>query len=658
MAKKKNIQFEFMDPDLTPEVLKKMEEDGEGLPTETPLIKSILNSISRTEKVHRLALEEDPNSNARYDGLFYQKNNLLPDLLLKRIATTDELVADVLRCRGTMVSPFGKKLENRLSYGFRIEPNNTNEFNELPPEKKAELNKKIKEVTGKLFTCGSKTQWSDDKLQTLPTFFSLSVRNGMLFGRFATEFVYVQDPRNPGKKIFHSFRAIDAGTIYKALPNSHAAEGVRKRALELLSRINNEKLKPERFEKDEYAWVQVINGNPVQAFTSEECVVHNCYPCTDIELNGYPITPIDTAIQSITTHINIVNHNKMYFQNGRASKGMLVVQSDNVDASTLADLKQQFVAAINSSANAWRMPVFKVGVNDTITWQPIDNSSRDMEFQYLADSNARTILAAFQMSPTEIPGYDHLSKGSNQQTLSESSNEWKLEAARDVGIRPLIGHLQDFINFRVLHLLDKEVAEHCSVRLHGLEAESAEKEIEFLKERQDQDLTYDELLEKIEKRPIGSEWGGKFPLNPRMQQILDKYFTVGQIKEKWFGVVGASKDPAWNYCRDPFYFQNKQMVLAEQQMQEQQKIAQQQMAEQQKQEKEKAKPNKEGDELNTGIDQLIHHFSKSEDQVDENKKKLMSRHNAIVDKILLDWSKDSETLLAEVSDLIEKNVKK
>jgi hypothetical protein len=57
-----------------------------------------------------------------------------------------------------------------------------------------------------------------------------------------------------------------------------------------------------------------------------------------------------------------------------------------------------------------------------------------MEFQYLNDTNARVIMSAFQVSPEELPGYQHLSRGTNNQALSESNNEYKLEAARDVGI--------------------------------------------------------------------------------------------------------------------------------------------------------------------------------------------------------------------------------
>jgi hypothetical protein len=131
-------------------------------------------------------------------------------------------------------------------------------------------------------------------------------------------------------------------------------------------------------------------------------------------------------------------------------------------------IRQQFNASINNVNNAWRMPVFGVGADDEITWQPIDSGGRDMEFQYLSRHERRVILSAFQMSPEELPGWSYLSRGTNNQALSESNNEYQLEAARDVGIRPLlIKQFEDFLNQRILPLIDESLAKLCALKLVG-----------------------------------------------------------------------------------------------------------------------------------------------------------------------------------------------
>jgi len=131
----------------------------------------------------------------------------------------------------------------------------------------------------------------------------------------ATEFVYAMN-KDTAKMEFHSFRAVDAGTIYRAAPYKTSAEAVRKQAKKLMESMLNRKLEEQDADdfNTNYPWVQVIDGKPVQVFSNKELHVHNFYPVTDVELQGYPLTPIDTVIAAITTHINITTHNKLFFQ--------------------------------------------------------------------------------------------------------------------------------------------------------------------------------------------------------------------------------------------------------------------------------------------------------------------------------------------------------
>ncbi len=65
---------------------------------------------------------------------------------------------------------------------------------------------------------------------------------------------------------------------------------------------------------------------------------------------------------------------------------------------------------------------------------------------------------------------------------------------------------------------------------------------------------------------MGREWGGELVFNEGYRAILDQYFTVGEIKENFFGHEGASKDPRYDYFRDAFYFQQMQTMQAAQQL--------------------------------------------------------------------------------------------
>ena len=687
----KTLRFEMLDPNTVEALIKGEDGDEKATPS---LRKSILNLLDGNHtSVERLAFEEDPTQRNTYFSLYAPKLRLLPDELLKRIAIQDDLVAAIVATRSNQISAFGREQVDRFSTGFRIEPK-PGILNAIKDEEqRAALLDKIDAVSRTLTSSGKTKGWQIDDQSGLAQTLGMLARDAVVVGRFATEVIWVEDPTT-GEKKFHSFRAADAGTIYKASPQRTAAAKVREEAFTLLQELSGKKLVPERYANDEYTWVQVIQGRPFQAFTSDELIVENCYPVTDVMLGGYPLTPLDTVLAAVTTHINIVNHNKLYFQTGRAAKGMLIIKSADVDANVVKTVRQQFNASINSVTNSWRMPVFGIGPEDEISWQPIDSGGgRDMEFQYLSDQNARVIMSAFQMSPEELPGYAHLSRGTNNQALSESNNEYKLEAARDVGIRPLLARIQDFLNNRILPLMDPELAKVCWIRLVGLDADTPEKESIRLQQDSQIHMTTNEILERVEKDPLPRAYGGEFLLNPAWQASIDKYLMVGQICEYFFDQKGASKNPALQYIRDPFWFQFQQLQVEAQQMQAQ---AQQgaagggapppgggggQPPPQQpqdgggggqpppddgggqqdpgaQQQDSQGPQDQQGGDLESGIDQLMSGMSKSEAQLPANKRRLLAQNRVAIDKWMKAWKADAESniesILAEVGQALPK----
>lgn len=695
------------------------EEMKKGAAEPMTLEKAIVRSLNRPGEVERLAFESDPSTTNVYSSLYKAKTRLIPDKLLKRIAIQDDLVASIVQARCNHISAFARPRPDRFSTGFVIEPLQDAieaiekiEDSSEKKRRKDELQKRIAAASDLLLTCGEEGMdlgGNQDTL-TFPQYMSMSVRNAVVVGRIATEILY--RTTESGERKFAGFRVIDAGTIYRCEQqrgadedgtSNGAAAAVRRQAKKLLNSLKNDRLDPERYENDEYAYVQVIDDRPVQAFTADECLVHNFYQVPDVELDGYPVTPLDTAISAVTTHINITTHNKLYFQSGRAARGMLVIKSDDVDDTVVARVRQQFNHQINSVNNAWRMPVFGVGSEDDITWQPIDSGGRDMEFQYLADMNARVIMSAFSISPEEMPGWSYLSRGTNNQSLSEGNNEYKLEAARDVGIRPLLAHFEDFLNQAILPKIDPQLAKLATIKLVGLDAETAEKESVRLAQDMPIHMTYDEVLQKVEKKAIGKAMGGEFPLNPAIQAILDKYVPVGEILEFFFDRKGASQDPQWGYVRDPFWFNQQERLLQQQQMQLQQQQMQAQAAAQAvgapppeggggpgdggggggapppdgggAPQGEAAKPDRpenstenqknqaveeasaspgDGADLTRSIDQAlgaIDILSKSEAQLPPSKRKLLRHQKVLIQDFLKGWSTDAAEAQREILDI-------
>lgn len=518
------------------------------------------------KKAPALAFTENPNQTDNYMGLSKSKRRLLPDEVLKLVRVQDHLIAAILRARGAHLSLFGHLRKNRFDIG--VEVSIRKEFEKLlSPEQYEKIVQRMKKFEQLLLNCGHTEGLEQQDRTTLAQWLDVQVRNGLTFGRFATEIIYDREgqPDKDGEFPFNRFRARDVGTLEPAVRKGDAVgKNMRAEAMKLLANMAGED-RPDidlsKFEEDEYAWVQKVDGLVRQAFTHDEMLVYNLFDSTDVEHNGYPVSPLDTVISSVTTHISIDAYKKLYFQNGRATRGMLVIQSDEVDEQVINGIKIQFNAAINNVSNSFRTPIFGMGKEDTVQWLSMaGEGAQDRDFQFMYDQVARNILSAFSMSPDELPGYSHLSRGTNSQTLSESNNEFKLTAARDTGLRPLVLKFQTFFNQQLFPLIDPLLSQICEIRFEGLDAQSKEQESTRLQQDMPTHMTMDDVLHEVDKDGIGESLGGKVLFNERWQLVVDKYANVGELKSRLMGDPAGVVDPILAYKRDPFFLQYMQLL--------------------------------------------------------------------------------------------------
>ena len=542
-----------------------MDELKKSRPDLFPLQKALNDSMGKaTERAPALTFMESPNYNDAYAGVVKSKRNEIPDSVLKLVRVQDHLVAGILRTRGGQVSQFGKKREDRFDKGMeiKIKP----EFYKLlNTEQFEKVTERIKRLETILLNCGHTEGLENQEKVTLNQFLSIQVQNACTFGWMGTEIIYDREtePDKDGRFPFNRFRAVDAGTIYKTVRNGEQA-GINTRILAIkeLERITGDKIKVdyEKLRSDRYAWCQQVEGIAKQYFTHDELLMHTFYPCTDVEKNGYPIPPIETAISSITTHISIDTWKRLYFQNGRATRGALVIKSDDVDSPTLEKFRQEFQASINGVQNSFRTPLMGISPSEDIDWLSFAGDKADDSFEFIYDQIARNILATFGMSPDEIPGYGHLSKGSNSQTLSESNNEFKMEAARDSGLVPILQHFETFFNQRLIPIIDPILSKIIVMKFAGLDAESKEQEATRLQQDMPTHMTMDEVLHQVDKNPVGIGMGGEVQFSERFQLIWDKYLDVGQVKGRFLNSPAAFVDPMLRFKRDPFSLQYYQLL--------------------------------------------------------------------------------------------------
>jgi hypothetical protein len=114
----REVNFTYVDPTEPP-------KGGDPQQGEAPqtLVKSILNVLDAGGKntVERLAFETDPSLKNQYSSLYYAKQRLIPDTILKRISIQDDLVASITNARSNHLSAFGRPRPDRFSLGFVID---------------------------------------------------------------------------------------------------------------------------------------------------------------------------------------------------------------------------------------------------------------------------------------------------------------------------------------------------------------------------------------------------------------------------------------------------------------------------------------------------------------------------------------------------------
>lgn len=560
------IKKQHLDISLGPSpIMDPIEQLKKSMLPMNPLQKALNDATGKTtEHAPALTFMESPNYNDTFAGVVKAKRNQIPDEMLKMIRIQDHLVAAILRTRAGQLSKFGKKRADRFDTGMeiKIKP----EFMKLlDTEQFEKVVERIKRLETILLNCGHTEGLQNQEKMTLAQYLSVQVQNACTFGWIGTEVIYdrAASPDKDGNYPFNRFRPIDSGSIYKTVNNGKQC-GINTRilAIKALERITGDKITIDydSLRSDHFAWCQQVEGIQKQFFTHDELLMHDFFPSTDIEKNGYPVPPIETAISSITTHISIDTWKRLYFQNGRATRGALVIKSDEVDQPTLEKFRQEFTASINGVQNSFRTPLMGISPTENIEWLSFANDKADDSFEFVYDQIARNILATFQMSPDELPGYGHLSKGSNSQTLSESNNQFKMEAARDSGLVPLLQNFETFFNQRLIPLIDPILAKIVVLKFSGLDAESREQEATRLQQEMPTSMSYDEVLTQVDKTPIGIGMGGEVPFNERIQLIFDKYLDVGQVKGRFFNNPAAFVDPMLKFKRDPFALQFYQLL--------------------------------------------------------------------------------------------------
>ena len=491
--------------------------------------------------IGRKGLLFDPamdNSNSA--GLFKPKVNFLAPQVLQQVSRKNSIVASVIDLRGNQVAAACKKPVDRFDVGFKFTPKDS-DIKSDPKE--------VRDAEEFIINCGMKEDRPMEDKMTFDQWGYMVARDFQLYGHAAIEKIYSAD------ESLHSFLPLPGESIFFADKNA-TADQIKNISETFKATYDKDSQQVHKLEKDdEIKFVQVLDGKVVEGFTEKELTFARYVLESDISLNGYCVGPLERAIGAIISHLQIENHQKQFFTHGTASKGVLVIRGD-VSPNTLKALQQQWNNQITGGINAWRTPIL-AGIEGA-DWLSLTASNRDMEYAAWQDYVLRVVFSCFAVDPEEV-GFGYLSKGADQKSMGESSNEWKITASRDRGLRPLLNRIAAIVNEDILPAYSSDFAKKYDFSFVGLDAETRSEELARQQVEVSLHTSLDEAREQSEKEPI--EFGGKLILNPIYLQYLQMNMMKGEFMEKVMGVQGASERPDLQYIPDPLWFQWQQIQM-------------------------------------------------------------------------------------------------
>ncbi len=535
---------------------------------------------------------------------------------LKEVSMRDWLISSIIQCRVDTAARFSRPEHRRHEMGFRFyKRDNNSDYSQQERDEIAMLE-------DFMYHCGRQENTPNDDRILFGEFLKLTIRDAITFGHVAIEKVKT---RSGG---LHRFRPRPAESIYlinKQLPkkvvqaDAKAAQKLAEPKSDNDPRMNEEVTTPEHeFEK----YVQVSYDNrPLATFGDEDLIFKLFNPQNFIDSRGYCYSPLELAIITVRSHLDVENFNANFFTHGYASKGVLHLKG-TVTQQQLANFRRSFYNSITGQQNAWRTPI--VAGLDAVEWVPISASAREMEYINFNNHLMRILCTQFQIDPMEL-GLDFLVSGSGKSNMQAASSEYKVNYSRERGLLPLLTFIEDLVNCDILPALDKELAAKYKFCFTGYTDETPQTEIAQLQAEVSVYKSMNDVLRQTQKDPIKHKIAD-LPLNAAYWALVEKNYTRGEIREMFLGDKDASQRKELQYIPGDPSFAAWQQFLATLVSQKDQKkqMAAQQEAEAQQAQVEQASAEQEHRHAEAG-----HEREKEKHEMEMEQLKANAAHNVV-----------------------------
>jgi len=430
----------------------------------------------------------DPLSIQFAMGYKDRRHSLTYDIL-KRIPQQLSLISAIIQTRCNQVASFAVPFRLTKSLGFAISHKNPAR---LTTKGEREF---IQSLESFIYKCGAKdpNPHSPIARDDFETFLKKIVRDSLMYDQACFEIV----PDRRG--LPYEFLAVDASTIRIAAnstdldyasslnQNLHHQHGTLiPNALMRDAMMPYKTLQVKNPETNDIpAYIQLVNGVVCNVYNRNELAFGVRNPRTDIYIQGYGYSELEQLITIITAHLFAEEYNRRFFMQGSAPKGILNFKGDNLTPDQLEAFKRQWRANLEGVENSWRTPIIQA--EQGIDWIDLHPSNQEMEYSMWIEYLIKITCAVFLIDPAEL-NFD-MHGGVQQTPLFESSQEWKLKASRDRGLKPMLRFIAKLINDHIVAKID----DHFIFDFVGLDELTEQEKHELRKEQLSSYKTLNEI---------------------------------------------------------------------------------------------------------------------------------------------------------------------
>lgn len=487
---------------------------------------------------------------------------------LKEVSLRDWLISSIIQCRVDTAARFSRPEHRRHEMGFRfLKRDHNSDYSKAERDEIAMLEDFV-------YHCGRREGVPTEDKILFGEFLKLAIRDALTFGHITVEKVKT---RAGG---LHRFRPRPAESVY--LINKQIPKAVVTADAQTSKKLNepksdNDPAQDQEVNTQEHQYekyVQVSYDNrPLATFGDEDMVFKLFNPQNFIDSRGYCFSPLELAIITVRSHLDVENYNINFFTHGYASKGILHLKG-TVTQQQLANFRRSFYNSITGQQNAWRTPI--VAGLDEVQWVPISASAKEMEYINFNNHLMRILCTQFQIDPMEL-GLDYLVSSNGRTNMQQASSEYKVNYSRERGLLPLLTFIEDLINCDILPALDKNLAAKYKFCFTGYTDETPQTEIAQLQAEVSVYKSMNDVLRQTQKDPIPHKIAD-LPLSAAFWALVEKNYTRGEIREMFLGDKGATDRKELQYIPgDPSFAAWQQFLatLVTQKDQKKQQAAQQ-----------------------------------------------------------------------------------